>query len=367
MACGMSIALPPSMTRAILSASLIASVASLALVGAARDAAACSPPPCEPARVIAAGAKVPMNAPAIPYIAPSGGGGSGTTMRLLDPGNAELPTSTAPDPWWSTGSLLTPSSPLSTGAHKLSYLETCTALGASAQGARSFEVGAATSLPTRIGTVHGGNWKVGQRSVMTSSGSCFTSLEAVTIDLRVIPSPELLAYAPITGFKVRIDGKSARSTYYGQAKTEETGIVVMQLHAVCGTRTGGDDNGVTLGEHDVEVTAHVAGAASDPPPVVRRLRFSCTDSNVETNDDAYEPENPADSGLRTEKGPDRTVNAADAGNTDNAGLPETAVAGCACTAAGASRSPGGPTFAGLLTVAALCVARTRRRATSPKL
>ncbi len=360
----MSIALRQWMTRAFLSASLIVSVASLALVGATRDAAACSPPPCEPARVIAAGAKLPMNAPAIPYIAPAAAS-SGTTMRLLDPGNAELPTSTAPDPWWSTGFLLTQSSALSTGAHKLSYLETCTALGASAQGSRSFEVVAATPLPVQFGTVHGDNWKVGQRLVMTSSGACFTSLEAVSIDLRVFASPELLAYAPVTGFKVRIDGAPARSSYYGEAKTDEKGIVVMQLHAACGTRTGGDDNGVTLGEHDVEVTAHVAGAASDPPPVVRRLRFSCTDSNVETNDDASLPQNPADAGPRTETIPDRTAKAEDAGNTGNAGVPETAVAGCACTAAGASRSsPGGTISASLLAVAALCVARARRRATS---
>lgn len=288
-------------------------------------------------------------------------------MTLLDPSSAELATTVVADPWWPSGSLLTPAATIAPGAgHRLSYDETCTALGASAQGSRVFDVGGASALPTQIGALSGENWKVGPRAVMTSSGSCFKTIEAVTIDLRLTPSPEVMAYAPVTGFKLKIDGQSARASYYGAATKDEKGIVVFQIHAACGTRNASDDNGVTLGEHDFELTAHTAGTANDPPAVVKRLKFSCTDSTIETQGDAgtTKDEDVADaSPPRGNPGTDRDPVPPKGEGPAAAGQPDTATAGCACTTAGASHSSAAGAFGMVFGIAALIGARARRRAT----
>ena len=360
---GTCVALVAGMTPSRLFAAGLAAVAFVAVCTATQNAAACSPSPCEPARLIGAGLTIPRNAPALPYVASSGGS---TTMRLLDSTNTEVATSLSTDSWWPYGSLLAPTGPLAVGTgHHLAYVETCTMLGASPNGSRSFGVGPATPLPTKLGTLHGANWKVGPLQVATSSGSCFSSIEAVTIDLRLTPSTELAAYAALTGYKLRVDGAPARNAYYGYGTTDAHGIALFRVHAACGQRNGAEDNGVTLGEHDIELSAHVAGATTDPPPVVTRLRFSCTDSNFEVlgdegdagTDDVQARDASARPGDREPVQPKGDAGAASANAAEQ---PDTATAGCACTTAGTSRSSSGP-LASLLAITAMMAARARRR------
>lgn len=336
------------------------SLVTFALVSLPREGKACAAPSCAPARLgPSEGATIPSNAPALPYVASSSMGANppGTTFRLLRPGMVEVPSTAAPDAWWPTGELLTTGTTLAAGAgYAVVYKESCTFGGQSPEGKRTFNVGAPSALPTKTGVLRGMNREVGSRTVETGSGSCISTIDAVSADLVVEPTPELLAYAGVTGFDLHVDGAKQpyRRFYYGSSEVVDGKLVVGRLHAACGTRAQYDDNGLTLGIHELEIVPHVAGAAGGPAPARVRLNFSCTDTTLEVET------------IPEDVDPDEKVNRADAGpatsETANPTSPPsdpTATAGCACDMAQRRTAPGGMVAAIGLALAAL--GRQRRR------
>lgn len=260
---------------------LSALVSCASLVGIPDDAKACEPPPCAQARVATrAGTAVPTSTTAFPYFpsqhyatAPDGGE---QVFRLLDPQGAEIALSVQDDPKWSGGKLLVPNAPLtaSTG-YRIAYDESCG--NPSGPVERAFAVSGQSALPYVAGTLFGKDPVVGARDVPTSSGSCYESVEAVAIDLRLAPSKELAAFAPLTAFTVLVDGQETVTSYYGEANADGNDLAVGTLVALCAPNGSAFGN-VSLGEHTVALRAHVAGAASDPLEVTTKLWFSCDGS-----------------------------------------------------------------------------------------
>lgn len=347
---------------------LAVSAAATTMFGWEARANACSPPPCVPARVAPSeAASIPSNTPAIPYIASTGGGGGAgaNALHLLGPTTAEVGTSVRSDAWWSTAMLLEPTASLTTGHHVLTYTEACTFGGASSEGARGFDVGAAATLPTTIGALHAANWKVGNRSVANMAGACFSNVNAVSIDVVLKAPPELVAFAPVTSFKVNVDGKPALSVFYGEGKVLGDTITIGQLYATCGTRSADDDNGLTLGTHDVEVHAHVAGAASDPAVATARFLVSCENSDVETVGDTTNPDDTRTPAGSDDAGATQQTPRADGGNAAAPNDP-TATAGCACDTAGRRSSPPLAFVSALVALAALVRRRVSGRGPSTR-
>jgi hypothetical protein len=274
---------------------------------------------------------------------------------VLDPNNAEVLTTVKPDPWWTGGFLLVPTTPLGTGnGYHLTYVESCSFGATAGEVKQAFDVGSSVTLPTSAGALHGTGRVVGPRNVPTSSGSCTSKIDAVAIDVRIAPTPELLSFAPITSFKVFIDGQEATDTYYGRGKVDADGIVVTTIVAACGTRAPSDSNGPTLGVHKIGVRAHVAGAATDPPEVVASFNFSCTDANVDVDGGVVVSD---DAGTVTPDAGGPGVGG-DAGRTVLADSIESSGEGC--SASGASGRPAGA-FAILVAGLTLVGARVRRK------
>lgn len=262
---------------------LFALVSSASLVGLPADAKACEPPPCSQARVAPrSGVMVPTNTTAFPYVPSQDFGtasdGGEQVFRLLDPQGAEVALSVQDDPKWPGGKLLVPSAPLTASVgYRVTYDESCGSPAGPVE--RAFTVSGQSALPFAAGTLFGTAPVVGARNLPTASGSCFESAEAVAIDLRLAPSKELAAFAPLTAFTVLVDGQETLTSYYGEANAKGSELAVGTLVALCDPDGSSAFGNVSLGEHTVAVRAHVAGAESDPPEITTTLWFSCNDVN----------------------------------------------------------------------------------------
>ena len=329
--------------------------AAVSLVTMERAALACSPPSCSQDLVTIAG-DVPASAIAFPFVEGTlvdGRPKPGSTFRLEDPTGSEVPWITKADPWWPSGSLLTPIALTSRSGYALLHNEACSQ-GSGPTGnnlKRLFDVVPAVDLPSSAGALGGSGREVGPRSVSSFSGSCVSMIDVVAIDLRITPTPELLAYAPIAGFKTSVDGVESGSTYYGLGKVDGSGIVVKTLHAACGLRSPSDDNGVTLGMHTISVRAHVAGATADPPATSAAIEFSCTDPRLDADASVNGGHDAGDTVTPDGSPPVHGDHAGELGATS----------GCACTTARSRDEAGACEPAILVAGLGLVVARARRR------
>jgi hypothetical protein len=301
-------------------------VGSLANVARTRDAGACVPLLCEQAQVApAASAAVPRHVLGIPYTPTRPAPTAAMTFHLLDSSNVEVPTTTVADPWDSGSFLLTPSADLASGSgYHIAYQETCTntGIGAAFDRTSSFTAGPDTKLPTDAGSLGGAGRTVGQLAVFNSAGSCTAEIQAVSMDLRITASPELLAYAPLAGFMIQVDTTSPGRLSYGKAKIDGGDLVLERPYAACGARDPANDNGLELGTHTFTVTAHIAGAPTDPPAITTQLDFSCGSF---PGDGGYDPSDtgiglPADSGRPS-----------DEAGVNNLTPGTGSTSGCACT------------------------------------
>lgn len=300
---------------------------------------------------------MPKNVNALAYVAPTGqGAGNGTTFRLLGPAGAEVATTSVPDPWWAGGSLLLPENAVAEGTGwRIAYLESCTAMGSDADGSRRFSFGPSATARTKAGALRADAFEVADKKVTTAAGSCVTTLEALSFDVRL--ALDVPALAPVTGYEIKVDGQSYRRVYYGAAKMDQGEVIVDRLHAACGARQPYDDTGLTLGRHDISVVAHVAGADVDPPAVTMKVDVSCTDPKMIETDTSNDSDDRADVAP-----PDLTPPANDAGTTPNgAGASDpTAQATCACDVVGGARAPLSSSFVGAFGLALAWGLRRRR-------
>lgn len=246
-----------------------------ALLGAASLFVHASADACDPAcrsPLVPRGGDIPSGVTAIPY-AP---GASFQTSELRSPrlvgaDGKELPA-TVLDDAWSGGQLLVTTKPLA-GAVALELDDPC--MGPPALVEREFQVGDARALPAVAGTLDVRRLGVGMTPV-AEHGTCgYADAVAVTFSLLVTPSDELRAYRALTAYEILVDDVVVKRTFYGDAILDGQTLTIAGLHSTCGPHSGGIDEGPEHGLHVVTVRAHVAGAASDPPPMRATVDFSC--------------------------------------------------------------------------------------------
>lgn len=239
------------------------------------------------------GTQVPANVAAVPFTSDSVRDAG--AIRLFDSTNTEIPTTIQDDPAgfptepvFVSRKLLVPTSPLAEGKNShLKFASDCDAEGKEVEW--GLDVGPSQSL-IAIGTLSGeaavgtklvdpkdAHYDCGVHTpdvIEVGNSNAADTVEAVAIDLRLKPTPELQAFAPVTGFIISVDGQERQRTAYGEAQASGDGLIVGRLRASC------DPSAATLGEatagtHTVGVRAHVAGTTSDPPEVTTTLTFSC--------------------------------------------------------------------------------------------
>lgn len=334
---------------------LVAVSSALLTLLASAHASACTPPPCSKgAAAPAMGATVPSNAPGFTWRPgwPSPAN-AGAGFQLLAMDGTTVSAAVTGDPWTSGAYVLTPSAPLTPGVdYRVRYDERCdfpNIIDAGPNGApmeQTFHVGPVAALPSALGSASFRR-SVRSISVPSSSGQCFTTIDAVVIDVLVHIDPSLEPFLPIAQFRASVDGSPAASTTYGSITP--TSSVVARLHAACGVRKQGDDNGPTLGVHQVTVDAHVAGAAA-LPAVTLSVPFVCTDT-LDGGDIA--PDASADAALPND------ATTGDAGHANDASATVVA-AGCGCRQAGGT-APGGAAVALLGALMGIVRRRSRRQ------
>lgn len=240
---------------------------------------------------------VPSNAPAIPvslfaYFPADSDSVPGT--QLLDGSNAKLSAPLIVDSKGGgngegfTNFLFVPDAPLKEGSgYHLGFPE-CSSDPRDEPSPR-FNVGPQVSLPTVAGSVVGGPLVDARLIDATGFDACIGVvsadeendihqgvIKAVAVELKLTPSPELRAFAPLTQFTVFIDGTSARYLSYGRAKTDGNALVVGAVRVNCDSNQAYAKHGdTTPGTHTVSVLAHVAGATSDPPLVTTTITLTC--------------------------------------------------------------------------------------------
>lgn len=128
--------------------------AAVSLVTIERDAHACSPPSCSQDLVTIAG-DVPASAIAFPFVEGTLADGRpkpGSTFRLEDPTGSEVPWITKADPWWPSGSILTPIALTSRTGYALLHNEACSQGGGPTgpNVKRLFDVVPAVELPSSV-------------------------------------------------------------------------------------------------------------------------------------------------------------------------------------------------------------------------
>ncbi len=300
------------------------------------------------------GATVPSNAPGVAWHPgwPSPANG-GTGFQLLAMDGTTVSAALTGDPWTSGAYVLTPSAPLTAGAdYRVRYDERCdfpNIVDAGPNGApmeQSFHIGPVAALPSALGSASVRR-SVQSISVPSSSGQCFTTIDAVVVEVLVQIAPTLEPFLPIAQFRASVDGSPAAPTTYGSITP--TANVVARLHAACGARKQGDDNGPALGVHQVTVDAHLAGAPA-LPSVTLSVPFVCTDT---PDGGDVTPDASADAALAD------AASTGDGGGANDATSTPVA-AGCGCQQVGKS-GPGGAALALLGAVIGIARRRSRRQ------
>ena len=263
-------------------------VTGLASAAVTRDAHACSPLQCTTASAApAASSTVPANAPAFPFELSSRDDRSVGAAPVLRDASGVLVSSHV------LGQLLVPDASLAPGAtYTLTLDELCTALPDAGHEARtqSFTTAAEAPLPSAVGTVSA-TTAGGRVEVSTSRGSCTLTVDAAVAKLSLAPSAAVAAFAAITQFETFVDGASWATSRYGSFGAGSAYLLrhANVVFAQCGDRNAGDDSGVTLGHHVIEVRAHVAGAAADPPPARIEVDLACATADGSALSDAAAP------------------------------------------------------------------------------
>jgi hypothetical protein len=230
---------------------------------------------------------VPARLPALPLFL---GQGTGIQVaRLVDNLGADLPTTQMIDPAFpgigappQRGVLLVPTQPLVPGTYLVRYDETCMFYAPDAAAAiqMPITVGAEASLPTLAGSI-----TIAQQEVATimvgAPISCVADIQAATVRVQLTPSPELAPFLPVTRLHAIVDGADWATSWYGETPQDLPPLhsfrAPLQFFAFCARPDAATsyEQGLALGPHHAEIDVHIAGAASDPPPVAVDFTLSC--------------------------------------------------------------------------------------------
>lgn len=262
------------------------------------DAAACSGLFCDQTKISTApadGATIPANAPGV--LAQTGwfadllaleldGGDAGTprtTLELAAPGN------------FHDQALLKLDEPLVVGrTYRLKASNRCSVTNDGGIGSYektwSFTAGPASALPTTIGSAQVSYLvgKLGGRYGLSVDGTPAPSYDSAPVavaQIAIQPSAELAPYLPLIRFSTYVDGVLWGESHFGhgiasyEAFPEQvTFRDFTRVFATCTREAQSaacESSGVAKGVHEVELRAHVAGAATDPAPLRFPITLSC--------------------------------------------------------------------------------------------
>jgi hypothetical protein len=124
---------------------------------------------------------------------------------------------------------------------------------------RTFRTGPNAPMPTSIGTL-----SVHDVALATKSGRAPLHFEA---------SPDLKPWLPITRFTTLVDGARTTGSFgptYGSSPSSALSLDCSGAYSAC------YESLVGPGTHTVVVSAHIAGADSDPPALTASFTMTCT-------------------------------------------------------------------------------------------
>ncbi len=261
-------------------AGMTAVAITLIATGKERPASACSlPHECRVYSALATSgnATVPSNAPALPIETSNcmyarGDGGAGLGFAILTSTNANVPLTVGGDP---SVFLLQPSAPLAPGE---SYrILVPSDVDAGAPSVIHFTAAAAAPLPSTAPSVTIAS-KLTSAWAQGGSG-CTSEAAAVGVELAFQPSAELQPYIALLRWTTTIDGAPWATSLYGTTSSGGTGNDAWdrgypqanRVYAFCEA----SQTTIGQGHHTIAVTAHVAGATTDPPPATLEVDFVC--------------------------------------------------------------------------------------------
>jgi hypothetical protein len=160
----------------------------------------------------------------------------------------------------------------------------------------TFTAGPSSPLPATVGTLSVASVKRQKLVVKTSSGSCTNEIDAAVANVTFEPSAELRPWLPVARVTALVDGVVFVAPAYGTVLTPPPAPSTFsetrsldKIFTSCGATNALDDRGVAEGHHTLTITAHVAGASTDPKPVSIEFDLSCdgqpaTSSSADASD-----------------------------------------------------------------------------------
>jgi hypothetical protein len=242
---------------------------------------------CIPSAVAPSAAIIPQNAPALVYFQWLGGrnvaGDPASQVHLFDGDGRALAVEVRDDEALWVGvrgsfrhSLIHPAEALATGRYDIVHRSGCP----SAMEMRtSFEVGPPAALPDAVGTVRLGTRSKG-RIQYPYPDSCSIAGEGESVEIVFEPAPSLRPWLPLTRFTLVVDGKPWSSSAYGSDRAPQPsmpadGVPIFRPFSFCPQQPYCclQPGSILPGQHQAELRAHIAGAASDPPPITFEISF----------------------------------------------------------------------------------------------
>lgn len=227
-----------------------------------------------------AGGVLPANAPALvfrPGMISRTDETRVAKVALLAADGSVIPYQVQPDPAAPDHHLVTPSAALQEGGmYRLANLSSCTTGGiespAWAPFNQTFSVGRAAPLPTSIGTVtvrpsRPMTVEVGHPSL------CSAPAPVGAAELELALTTEMESYKAVARWTLKVDGKVEFTSQYGSYEAGQPDRSALRPYTVC----GGDHASpwLTAGSHTGELSVHVAGATTDPPPLAFSFEVDC--------------------------------------------------------------------------------------------
>jgi MYXO-CTERM domain-containing protein len=265
-------------------------------------------------------------------------------LELRAPDGSIVPTTMVPDTE-SSEYLIKPSQPLDVGTYKFRYRRLCTYLNPTGYDETLVFIGAATPLPSVVGTAQVRS----QVAEMAGSTTCLPLKVDAVVDVTM--SPEFAAYQELARYRVTFRLQPLQLPSYlprdppGEVDygniPYSTAVLSFPIRDTC-------ELGQERIQGRLEIAAHIAGATSDPPPLVVDVDVACPSLKNGTLPLCTD----LDSG---------TVVVADAATPADGSLPNTSSdeAGCKC-ALSRGHGPAGSALASLLGLGLLILGRRRR-------
>lgn len=242
-------------------------VLALAVVGAPRDAQACSGGSCFGGFFLPAdGGTVPANLPGIVWQPRAGQTGAPdpshvALFRVATSGEIAVPIT---EEQQNNGHVYV--SPVAALAPDADYVirgaDTCKGTGmVDATATQStFHTGSTIALPATLGSLAASAPSVGPLQVWTVSGSCTASITAAQASIDLTLSPEAGPWQKALLVETLVDGQPWRFLDNLNSVPALGGGLHTVVYAMCATADDGADKGLSVGSHSVTMRAILAGS-----------------------------------------------------------------------------------------------------------